>query len=167
MNLALNLTRSLRFIFPLYSPRTQLSVLMSASGPAADGSSLAGRAATRPRSHGARRQFGPAPQVLSVPRKIQNSTKDGPLDDKRNRAKLGVVRRFDRTRKKPRAGGSPPPLGPFRRLCATQGARRGRVDALVPIVPFDAIARRWWAVDDLVYDAPARLRSVDSDSTST
>src|SRR5688572_31742748 len=52
--------------------------------------------------------------------------------------------------------GSRPPLGPFRRLCETQGARRRCVDALVAVVPFDAIASRRWAVDDFLYDAPAR-----------
>src|SRR5215207_2197398 len=54
------------------------------------------------------------------------------------------------------AASGEPPLGAFRRLCETQSAPRGCVDALVAVVPFDAIAGRWWAVDDLLYDSPAR-----------
>src|ERR687896_412567 len=43
-----------------------------------------------------------------------------------------------------------------RRLGETQSAGRGRVAALVPVVPLDPVARRGRAMDDLLYDAGPR-----------
>src|SRR5215218_4732412 len=58
------------------------------------------------------------------------------------------------------AGGNPsddqePRLRPVCRLRGAQRPRRRRVDALVPVVPADAVARGGRPVHDLLYDARA------------